>query len=85
MNLYRISQTINRGYDTFDSAIVAANSEKEAQAIHPRGSWGDEFPNRPWEEDGTWTRRPDQVEVVLIGTAAEGIQPGVVLASFNAG
>jgi len=35
MNLYLISQTINNGYDTYDSAVVCAESEDEARKIHP--------------------------------------------------
>lgn len=35
MNLYLISQDINSGYDTYDSAVVAAESEKDAREIHP--------------------------------------------------
>jgi len=38
MNLYLISQTQNRNYDTYDSAVVAAESEEHARAIHPSSS-----------------------------------------------
>ena len=38
MNLYLISQTQNQTYDTYDSAVVAAESEEHARAIHPSGS-----------------------------------------------
>lgn len=37
MNLYLISQTQNQTYDTYDSAVVAAESEQHARAIHPSG------------------------------------------------
>ena len=37
MNLYLISQNKNVNYDTFDSAIVAARTNKEARMIHPDG------------------------------------------------
>ena len=37
MKLYKIYQDINGGYDTFDSAIVAAESEDEAKSFHPNG------------------------------------------------
>jgi len=36
MNLYLLTQTVNNNYDTFDSAVVAAETEKEALRIHPR-------------------------------------------------
>jgi len=35
MKLYRISQDKNDGYDTYDSAVVAAENENEAKLIHP--------------------------------------------------
>lgn len=38
MNLYLISQTQNQTYGTYDSAVVAAESENHARAIHPIGS-----------------------------------------------
>lgn len=35
MRLYVISQNVNNGYDTYDSAVVAANTEAEARRIYP--------------------------------------------------
>lgn len=35
MNIYKISQNINNGWDTYDSAIVCAESEEDARKIHP--------------------------------------------------
>lgn len=77
MNLYRISQSDNSDYDTYDSAVVAAPSEEEARKIHPSGY-------NPWSM-GSWTESPEKVSVELIGTAVEGIAQGVICASFNAG
>ena len=37
LNLYRISQSVNEGYDTYSDAIVAAHDEEEARHINPRG------------------------------------------------
>ena len=37
MNLYKISQSLNTGYDTFSSAVVAATTLERAKNIHPRG------------------------------------------------
>lgn len=73
MNPYLISQTVNQRYDTYDSAIVAATDEETAKGIHPGSGC-------------TWTWcEPHQVKVKLIGSAAPGVDAGVVLASFNAG
>lgn len=75
MNLYRISQDKNRDYDTFDSAVVAAETEWSAQHIHPSLDYG----------SGTWCA-PEFVKVELVGAAKEGTSAGTVIcASFNAG
>lgn len=74
MHLYLISQQTNNGYDTYDSAVVAAESEEAARSIHPG--------NSQWDE-GTWCAKED-VAVRLIGTAADDVS-GVLCASFNAG
>ena len=80
MKLWRISQKVNNDYDSYDSAIVAAVSKKDAKAIHPNGS--------ACEENATdfycWCALSD-VEVEYIGVAAKSIKRGVILASFNAG
>jgi hypothetical protein len=76
MNLYRISQTTNTTWDTFDSAVVAAESEEAARNTHPETS---EF-GREW----SWTG-PENVTVEFIGTAKEGTVAGVICSSFNAG
>lgn len=94
MKMYLISQDVNVGYDTFDSAVVAARSEAEARYTNP----GDfhEFNTEidAWEfvystgerreaEDQTWCH-PNRVKVECLGitnrTKAE-----VICASFNAG
>ena len=84
MNLYKISQTSNAGYDTYDSAIVCAETEAAAKVIHPGGD--DEGVPATWPGEYTsWCQTIDQVKVELIGTAAPGVTQGVVLASFRAG
>jgi len=93
MKLWLISQELNTGYDTYDSAIVAAYKEADARLIHPRG-------NRVWH-NGAWGywhdgkfigsvnysdwAPPANVSVKLIGEAVDGTAPGVICASFNAG
>jgi hypothetical protein len=78
MKLWLISQDVNRGYDTYDSAVVAAMTEREALQTHPSGgewnNWGD-----------CWANNPEQVTASFVGDAAPGTLAGVVLASFNAG
>lgn len=93
MNLYLISQNINDGYDTFDSAVVAAESEEQARHTSPDlyrkwnkdvGAWA--FMCSDGEEKiarfSSWVH-PEHVIVELIGTTNK--PAGLILASFNAG
>lgn len=81
MNLYLLTQDVNMGWDTYDSAIVCAESEEEAVKIHPNGEiWGTVY---QW--DYAWAENPSLVKCRKIGVADESIEKGVVLASFNAG
>lgn len=73
MNLYLLSQDENRGYDTFDSCVVAAPDEEAAKRISP-DCYG-----------VAWPKNPAVVRVELLGTAVDGTPTGVILASFNAG
>lgn len=99
MKLYLISQSANTGYDTFDSAVIAAKNERDAQHTHPSTmfniKWRDDYAEPRWmgvREDGSvwncgngdWTD-PANVTVELIGTAKPGTSPGAICASFNAG
>ena len=78
MKLWLITQDENRGYDTYDGAVVAAESEEAARLILPSeyGGWKDAFSD--------WASSPDKVVAVLIGEAAPDVEAGVILASFNA-
>ena len=81
MDLYLISQDKNENYDTYDSAIVAAKTNKEARMIHP----SDLYDNWDGEDKfGSWTSA-ENVNAKIIGVAKKGTAKGVVLASFNAG
>ncbi len=75
MNLYLLSQSVNEGYDTYDSCVVAAETEDDARNMHPAGY-------KDWIDN--WAQ-PDQVSVKLLGKAAIGITSGVYCSSFNAG
>jgi hypothetical protein len=71
------------GYDTYDSAVVIAETEKEARMIHPRGS--DYWDGK--DEHGSWCNS-SEVEVHYLGELAYEnyckYSSGVVCASFNA-
>lgn len=75
MKLYLLTQGENNGYDTYDSMVVAAESEDAARKIHPTDDWG-------W---AVWANTPEQVDVEYLGEAAVGTETGVICASFNAG
>ena len=45
MNIYLIWQNENRGYDTYDSAVVVAEDEESAKLIHP-STYGE----NPWKD-----------------------------------
>ena len=77
MNIYLLSQYENRGYDTYDSCVVYAESEDAARLILPseyvRFGGGD------------WASCPEGVEVQYLGATGNVADPGVILTSFNAG
>jgi len=81
MNLYLVTQTQNNKYDTFDSIVVCAESEDIAKRMTPDGL--DRFDDSNY---GTWCTSPKHASVELIGIADNKYkQPGIILASFNAG
>jgi hypothetical protein len=87
MKLYKISQTTNTGWETYDSAIVMAPSADAARRIHPDGSPKLEDPDDGWP---TWAQL-ENIKVKLIGYTKISIfdkkgklKPAkVILASFN--
>ena len=85
MNLYLISQTENIWYDTYDSAVVCAETVEQARMIHPdgKGEW-DGTAQRRKEWQYTWCDAK-HVKVELIGEAALVLLHTVICASFNAG
>jgi hypothetical protein len=85
MNLYLLTQSETKGYDTYDSVVVAAVSEEEARHIPPSLSFNYETRQYDqWPHD-EWATTPANVTAKLIGVAAEGVERGVILASYNAG
>jgi len=86
MNLYKIAQTVNNGYDTYDSAVVAAPDEETARNTHPGGPAYTMNPaHREAEEDLESWAEARHVKVTLIGMAESHVPVGVVVSSFNAG
>lgn len=72
MKLYKISQTINNDYDTYDAFVVAAETEEDARnfkILRTIETWAD----------------PEHVSVEYLGEAGPLIEAGEILGSFNAG
>ena len=76
--LWRLTQTNETGYDTYDSCIVVARSAEEAVLIHPNGTKNDDD-----AQLYSWAP-PENVKAERIGIATTTGR-GVVCASFNAG
>jgi len=92
MNLYLLSQNESKGWDTYDSAIVAAENEEEARKICPSGmyewhnGWCYHFNDRPlYRSRSDWANDIANISIKLIGVADPTVVRGVILASFNAG
>jgi hypothetical protein len=82
MNLYLILRPGLTNWDEYEGAVVAAEGEEAARNIHPDGEL-----DEPLSEKfrlSTWVP-VEEVKVKLLGVAVEGVEEGVILASFNAG
>lgn len=92
MNLYLLEQDINRGYDTYDSCVVCAESEEVARTIHPskdvtRAHNGEWYEGKYTRYNSDWVDvdQIDKIKVTYLGKADEQITHGVICSSFNAG
>ena len=93
MNLYLISQTKNTNYDSYDSAVVIAESEYEACMIHPSGkkmtvsSSGYFIFSKECYCEFDWVLNVDDVCVELIAKNVVGVHQyaRIICASYNAG
>ena len=76
MQLYLITQDVNREYDTYDSFVVCAKDEEDAKVVR---ELDEKHYNRMWVSD------INDIRVKYLGEAAEGLERGEILGSFNAG
>lgn len=81
MKLFRIFQTVNNDYDTYDSAVVCAPDEETARRMCPFS--GEVQAADSWSKH-TWAPF-DCVKAEYLGEAREGMPVGLVTSSFNAG
>ncbi len=95
MNLYFVSQKENTGYETYDSFVCQARTEREARymlADRPDSitnivykDRGKDNPAKPYEYD-EWIRDVDKITVVYLGVSTDiSGKPKVICSSFNAG
>lgn len=101
MMIWKISQDVNRGYDTYSDAVVIAADPEAARRTHPdgRSRWddGEETWLSHWTDNaGSVKLQPDElavgewshikdVKVELVGVATGEAKLGVICASFHAG
>jgi len=81
MKLFLISQSEIDDYDTYDSAVVAAETEEVAKAMNP----SDGGPMAFGRNYSSWCKSLEDVKIQYLGEAVEGTEQGVICASFNAG
>lgn len=86
MNLYLITRNDDGDYDQYDSAVVAAPNEEVAKSFieEELECWT----NSIWTRKGGAFKEEHtklDITIELIGPAVDGIEPGIVVASFNAG
>ncbi len=93
MNIYRISQTMNRGWDTYSDAVVVVANETDAKNTHPDKNVPHFDPSLLEEEkelqEEAWSYEwalPEFVKVEYVGKAVDTIFAGTILcASYHAG
>ena len=77
LKLYLISQNVNDTYNTFDSAVVVAETEEDAKHIHPCD------PSDPRYNYPSWTTSDNVTCKLLSETVSSDLQAGdIVCASF---
>ena len=97
MNVYKLSQTVQDHYDTYDSCVVIAEGPESAKRFHPNGYYV--WTEAGWEHKGylvtpmgdNWCEWPpdlNDITVEYIGVFdgnLEDFDGAVICASYNAG
>ena len=88
MKLYWISQDERRTPQAYFEAVVVAESEADARTIHPsgvhrfeKGRWI--VPGQKPRDDKRWASSPEEVDVLFLGWALQGLERGVICANFH--
>ena len=97
MNIYKVEQNWNNGYDAYSNFICIAESEQAARETYPTeyvthgrdGKWyGTNSKGVEYEEDfSDWVSFSDieRLTVTLIGAASINQKKGVVCVSYRPG
>lgn len=84
MNLYKLSQTVVDGYDTYSDCVVAAPNEAIAATMAP--DYDGSFRTIPMEGNiYDWPNDPGHIKVELLGKAKAHMPQCMICASFHAG
>lgn len=81
LNLYKLSQDVNRGQGVYESCVVVARSEEEARLIHPvRGT---KSVTNWLNQDKSWLLRGQThlLKVEKLGVAEAHLKLGMVVTS----
>jgi len=86
-NLYTVEwvDEWSGGWDTYDSMVVCASSERDARNWHPGGCLMEQVNADDKHPSWCHPSKTHLLEVHHIGTAVATLEPGVIAASFNAG
>lgn len=77
LNIYKLSQDKNTGWDTYSDCVVVAETEEAARMVNPS--------QLAMDPDYAWVA-PEFVKVQYLGVARDGLEAGVVVvSSFHAG
>ena len=101
MFLWKLSQSVNNEYETYDSAVVVAPDRMSASEVHParysdtgeaiyrfdriQDAWVDVASGCRVGSSPSWCE-PSSLTIICVGKAAEHLNAGdVVCSSFNPG
>jgi hypothetical protein len=76
MKLYKLTQNINKGYETYKAILVCANDPIDAKYISPTGCEVDDYIGDDWAA-------MEDIQCEYIGEAAAHIQRGVILTDYT--
>lgn len=79
--LWLLTQTKNRGYSTYDSCVVAADTADDAVLIHPSEHV---TPNTKWTVHHGWVTNPSDVHAEKLGVTKADRRGTIIITSFNA-